>query len=1126
MPSGDIYYSPNPAWPAELIAEIEPTQILIIGQPTDEVVNAAKATGAEIKHYEPERAGLIPLGSTFFRHLNRQDGWKLVFSYLGHDKRDPVIAERQQYLTDTDPLVYVSDSFAFHWDSAQYFGDSAKYKIGDSVQIVVNGDNRVGKVEKIQFVSGEVRYGILTNSGLVHLFEDALEILNSTPGDPLTWIKQRPSNAETIALTLTATKLRDPLTDVIYSFQTSRTLFRPYQFKPVLKMLTGATQRILIADEVGLGKTIEAGLIWSELEFRAPLENVLVVCPAVLRKKWQNEMLNRFDRKLIELNRERLEEWVESLEKGRPEPLCGVATLESLRTSPLLDRLRDIGPKLDLVIVDEAHYLRNSGNKSNQLGQDLSDWAEHMIFLSATPLNLKADDLFNLLSLLDSSQFFDQRIFQDQLEPNRHLNNIAKHLAIPGTDPRNLLPELSAISQTNLGRVMTQRSDYLKLSQVLEKDSLSPADIAEAKRYIANLNTLASVFTRTRKKDSTEASAKREPVPVIVQWTPMELAFYTAIRNWFVSRAMSSGQVPGFALQMPLRQAASCLPAMVEYMKSKYDFKEDEEDPFDIEGDVDPALAEVLMNELVNNLQTLPTFKTDTKYDTFEASLLEALSKNGKQALIFSFFKRTIDYLRGRLAAKGLKVEIMYGATPPEKRYQIMERFRRGDFDILICSEVGSEGLDFEFCNILVNYDLPWNPMRVEQRIGRLDRFGQKSEKIFILNVQVPGTIEDDIFMRLYDRIQLFEDSIGKLEPIIRDEMRELTATLLNPRLTQKQIEEEILRKSVAWEMKQAQLDDLSTHQNLIEGIDSFLIEGFDDHTPGRGRFIGKQEIQRVVEKYLSKHGGSLTQINDSRWMITGSEAISQSLRHLNLQSNRSTRTGIANLSRDLDGRDPGLIVTFDAETAANESLELLSVRHPLLEVVQKDLLASELLLSKFGTLRLPTKYEVKPSLVALHLARSTGIRPKLELWASAIDLETFEIDEQPGHYLLQALAEGSFENSDADFEEVDLFRASGAVENHVALKHRNHRRTLSLDNEAIFAERVEAQKLSLANKINLAQGTLNKVRENRRDPKIITIYQSRIDRLNRELAELIRNPNMVAAELELEAVAYVLVSN
>jgi superfamily II DNA or RNA helicase len=1126
LASGDIYYSPAKSWPAELIAEIQPSQILLIGQPPAEVVIMARETGVEVKHYEPSRIGQIPPGSTFFRNLSRSDGWKLIHNFLGTTQRSPVSAERQQNLENEDPLIYVTETFDFHWGNANYFGENAKFQIGDSVQIINDGDNRVGKIEKIQFVSGEVRYGILTNSGLVHLFEEALEILHSTPGDPLTWIKQRPSNAETIALTLTATKLKDPLTDIIYSFQTSRTLFRPYQFKPVLKMLTGASQRILIADEVGLGKTIEAGLIWSELEFRSPLENVLVLCPAVLKKKWQNEMLNRFDRKLVELNKELLGDWLNAYEKGRAEPLCAVATLESLRSSPHLDQMRDLAPSFDLVIVDEAHYLRNEGNKSHQLGQDLSDWAEYMIFLSATPLNLRADDLFNLLNLLDSAQFFDKQVFEAQLEPNRHLNNIARELTRPGVNPRKLIPELEKIKETSIGSSIAARNDYKRLAEILDTESMTPSEISQSKRHLAALNTLASVFTRTRKAETPEDRAIREPVPVIVNWSPLELAFYTAIRKWFVNRAMVNGHVPGFALQMPLRQAASCLPAMIEYMKSKYDFKEDEEDPFDFGSDLDPELSGILMDELVNNMQKIPNFEYDTKYEVFEEALLNVLGKVGKQVLIFSFFKRTIDYLKMRLLKKGIRVEIMYGNTPADKRYEIMERFRKGEFEILICSEVGSEGLDFEFCNILVNYDLPWNPMRVEQRIGRLDRFGQKAEKIFILNVQIPGTIEDDIFMRLYDRIELFQNSIGHLEPILRDEMKDLTSTLLDPKLSSAQVEAEILRKSIAWETRASELNDLSTHQNLVAGIDAFLIEGFDEHTPGRGRFIGKQEIQRVVGRYLAKFNGSISQVSANRFEIIGSEEISQQMRKLGLSRNKGTRVGVANLARDLDGRSPGLIVTFDAEVAANESLELVSVHHPLLEVVQSDLGSSELLLSKFGTLKLPAQHEVNPSLVGIYLARSRGIRPKLELWSATVNLETFELEKGTGDALLQSLAEGNFENSDYDFATAELKRASQKIENYIAAKHKSEREILNLDNAAIASERLAARKLSLENKINLTQGTLSLVKSDNRAQKIINIYQSRIDRLNRELSDLINFPPEIGAELELEAVAYVLVSN
>ena len=826
------------------------------------------------------------------------------------------------------------------------------------------------------------------------------------------------------------------------------------------------------------------------------------------------------------MNREQLDDWLTSLEKGRPESLTAVATLESLRSSPPLDRMRDLAPNFDLIIVDEAHYLRNQGNKSHQLGQDLSDWAEHLIFLSATPLNLRADDLFNLLNLLDSAQFFDKQVFEAQLEPNRHINNIAKELTRPGVKPRDLINELYKIKETSLGSSMAQRSDFQRLAELLDTEFLSHAGIAQSKRHLAALNTLASVFTRTRKAETPENRAKREPVPVVVNWSPLELGFYTAIRKWFVTRAMANGQVPGFALQMPLRQAASCLPAMIDYMKSKYDFKEDEEDPFDFGTDLDPALSEILMDELVNNLQTLPNFSVDTKYETFEKALLGVLGTAGEQVLIFSFFKRTIDYLKKRLVEKGLRVEIMYGNTPADKRYELMEKFRQGKFEILICSEVGSEGLDFEFCNILVNYDLPWNPMRVEQRIGRLDRFGQKAEKIFILNIQVPGTIEDDIFMRLYDRIDLFQNSIGQLEPILRDEMKDLTSTLLNPKLTQIEVEDEIHRKSIAWETKASELNDLSTHQNLVAGIDAFLIEGFDEHTPGRGRFIGKQEIQRVVHRYLTKFNGSMKQITEHRYELMGSDEISQHLRKLGLARNKGTRTGVANLARDLDGRNPGLIVTFDAEIAANESLELISVQHPLLEVVQNDLSSSELLLSKFGTLKLPPQHTVNPGLVGIYLARSRGIRPKLELWSATVNLANYELEDGAGDSLLQSLAEGSFENSSFDFSGADLFRASQKIENFIASKHRTERETLNIDNTAIASERLAARMLSLQNKINLTEATLNMVSRDNRAQRIINIYQSRIDRLHRELTELTNFPPESHAELEIEAIAYILVSN
>ena len=473
QPTGDLLFSPNLKWLESLDYSIVFESILFIGSPDPETTRVAVESGVETKHYTPSRISLMPKGTTIFK--NHAGGWIAVVCSDGRSDL-PIISDgRQDYLEDDNPIITLTLAFSNLWQQASTIGGTASFGIGDTVQILP--DNTVGKIDKIQIIAGEPRYAVLTGRGIINVFESELERLEMMPGDTSTWINDRPANADTIALTITATKLRDPLTDVIYSFQTSRTLFRPYQFRPVLKMLTGVNQRLLIADEVGLGKTIEAGLIWSELEFRSPLESVLVVCPSALKHKWQSEMRNRFDRELKDLSSPVLADWLEGLEKGRPDKLTAVASLEGLRTSKYLDKLVELAPRFDLVIVDEAHYLRNAGNRSNELGRHLSDWADAMIFLSATPLNLGTSDLFNLLTLLDDVQFFDKNTFDEQIEPNMHLNHVARRLSELNVNPRDLLPILELIEDTAMGDSITSRSDYERLHELLEQDSLSQKNI-------------------------------------------------------------------------------------------------------------------------------------------------------------------------------------------------------------------------------------------------------------------------------------------------------------------------------------------------------------------------------------------------------------------------------------------------------------------------------------------------------------------------------------------------------------------------------------------------------------------------------------------------------------------------
>lgn len=1123
-PIGDLFFSGSLNWFLDTTFEIDFQRILFIGEPDPALTKTASESGIETRHYTPSRLNRMPFGNTSFKASNGQ--WYLCISSGGMSNLESVTDGRQDWLEDEDPILNLTLAFETFWQQGKPVGSSAQFGVGDTVQLLP--DNTVGKVDKVQIIAGEPRYAVLTSRGILNVFESELERLSIMPGDTSTWISSRPADAETIALTITGTKLRDPLTDVIYSFQTSRTLFRPYQFRPVLKMLTGANQRLLIADEVGLGKTIEAGLIWSELEFRSPLESVLVVCPSALKHKWQSEMKNRFDRELKDLSSQVLDEWITSLEKGRPDKITAVASLEGLRTSKHLDRLAELAPRFDLVIVDEAHYLRNAGNRSNELGRHLSDWADAMVFLSATPLNLGTSDLFNLLSLLDDVQFFDKSTFDLQIEPNMYLNQVARRLSELNLNPRDLLPVLDNIQNTAMGDSIVSRTDYERLYELLDQDELNLRDISDAKRHLGELNSLASVFTRTRKAETPEKRAIREPISVFVEWTEQEREIYDAIRSFLISRARRQGQIPGFQLQNPLRQAASCLPAVLELLKGdKYGLRDEDEDHLEFTSDSDEEDEVPSIHELITQLGQLPKLEIDSKYRDFEEGLRRAREGGSDQALVFSFFTRTIVYLEKRLLEDGYKVKIMYGKTPRDQRQIVMNQFRNKEFDILICSEVGSEGLDFEFCNILVNYDLPWNPMRVEQRIGRLDRFGQKADKIFILNIRIPGTIEDDIFMRLFNRIGVFEDSIGELEPILRDEIRDITSVLLDPKLTNTELEFEVQRFGIAVEKKRKDLDDLATHKNLVAGIDAFLIEGFDEYTPGRGRFLGKDEIVRVVSRYLAKNHGSLTQSDANHWNIIGSPTIASSLREQIKSNSSGTTLGIATLARELDGRQPGLRVTFDPETAAKESIELISVRNPLLRCVKEDLVANENLWSRFGAVSVPQISHESLSfggryLVGIHLARAQGVRPSLELWTTAYDLSTQEIVNGPGDALLQSLAANTFTNTDARFDLSALKSANNFIEKIVGEKQQIQRGRLAQDNSAIQRERTLAKEISLMNKISAAEQRLATVIQDNRDQRVITMNKSRLNSLKRELAEANLPSKEIKSSLTVEAVAYV----
>lgn len=1088
-----------------------PGTCLVLGEPSDGLLARAEADELEVRIGDgPEWVGLLHTGT----YTLRIEGAVTLLVVVAGLPPGPVESGRVRFAPGhlgLAPAVHKAK-----WGQATAARTAAGVAEGDMVRIRTSGD--LARVSSVKSRTGQFEAVVDGPRGLQTLDVTALDLVEGDPRDPGFWVTQAPGSAEDLALTITWTKLRHHLTDTLYSFASSKTIFRPYQFAPVLKLLASATGRLLVADEVGLGKTIEAGLIWSELEQRTKLDRVLVVAPASLALKWRSEMARRFDRELTLMKPKDLLDVAVRLGEGRDISFAGVISIESLRSATeTLQALTDVHARLDLVIVDEAHALRNRGRRGYEMGQLLSDWADVLVFLSATPLNLGQSDLFNLVNMLREDEFNDENVFAAQLEPNQVLNEIARRLRSDRREPRKLLALAETITSMELGKAVTPRPDFDLLRRVLDTDGpLDHEQVARAKRAVAGLNTLGSLLTRTRKVDVPDAKAKRVAQQIDVEWTPQERGMYDGIQSRYMSEFLARGTPPGFGMQMPLRQAASCLPAMQEVLRKKHgsfaDELEDEEvDVLEEEEVTAAGRSEPMV--LTSLPELLRPLVVDSKYEAMEERLLALREEGVRQVMIFSFFKGTLAYLEGRLGER-FSVRSMTGGTPMEQRQQTMEAFRANQFDVLLLSQVGAEGLDFEFCNVLVNYDLPWNPMQVEQRIGRLDRFGQTHEKIFIFNMRVPGTIESDIFERLYTRIGLFEESIGELEPILRDELKVMTRTLLDPRLSEVERAEETERMGVALAERAQQVKQLEDARGALATVDQLQVDGMTEDGPADGRFIGPVEVRRLVERLLARCGGQLRGPNRAGiCRLTGSDDLARRVRTLSGRRSGSMRT-VGQLAADLRDQKP-VRVTFDSDVASKHEVELISSRHPLVEVALQALEGSDLALSRFGVVAVPgLDPRCGGYLAKLDLAETTGLRPQLELWVTAVDLSTGAVVEDLGSTLLEGAARGQLMDA-SEKPSPDLPRLLGLVDDALSLRRQQVQAERRADNDALVDARVASQLRSIDLKIAKAERTLRDVVEAGRDDRVVRLHQGRIKNLGAD-RDAVRDDLSTKKELDV----------
>ncbi|GMU52609.1 MAG: hypothetical protein AMXMBFR33_17550 [Candidatus Xenobia bacterium] len=813
---------------------------------------------------------------------------------------------------------------------------------------------------------------------------------------------------------LTMRKLSNPLTDVLYSYSASRTDLLPHQFVPLMKLLDSPRQRLLIADEVGLGKTIEAGLILSELKTRRSVRRVLVVCQgSLLLSKWVEELGTRFDERFERLDRNRLLECLKELERDRDPDIRWVASLPLLRQDDIQEIIEESGLHFDLVIVDEAHRMRNAGTQTNELGQLLGRISDVLLFLTATPLHLGNEDLYSLLNILDPASFNDLGFFRELIRPNQFINQAIRELrATERLDGvASTLRELRRLSgaewlhENQNFRLLEQRAQPGRIVDARER--------LEIERLLTGLNPLSHIVTRTCRRDVNIDFALRRPTRIHVTLKDAELDFLQGVENLARQVHLHSSFATGasFAVIMLRRQVASCLPGMVCYLRDILSNAEIGDDELDVEVDGGASagekktsftLPESLLPDAWSLLTQGESLKTDTKFDLFWQQLQLQIEAGQKKVVVFSFFRRTLAYLDDSLRSKGLKTFRLDGSVPPERREQLVEEFRdTPDPAVLLSSEVGGEGLDFQFASVMFNYDLPWNPMVVEQRIGRIDRYGQQSPTITIFNFSVDETIEQRIFEALYERIEIFERAIGDLEGILGEHLHDLTRDILSYKLTPEEEARKARQIADAIVRERQQLEELEQQAARVND-DGYFFQRIREVSTGT-KFLMPEELQCFVEACIKRlaPGTKLVPSKDypGAFSYRGADELRKEL--LKLDDAPQSRSAFV---RVVDA----IPMTLNATVAnRHKRLEFLNARHPVIQALQRRADALGDVFRPAAAFECPTDGDAGDYLCFFHLLSVEGFRKDVSLICVPISIEPIAAHFELGESILQKLQAG-----------------------------------------------------------------------------------------------------------------------
>lgn len=618
----------------------------------------------------------------------------------------------------------------------------------------------------------------------------------------------------------------------------------PHQRRAFLRMYGAKPDhvpRLLIADEVGLGKTVQAGLLIRQAWLAGRLRRGIILAPANVCTQWQAELREKFalDWPIYDGRCFRRYDPVTQSIVDSPVTRDAWSAEPFVIMSSHLARRRDRRPELleaepyDLVIVDEAHHARQKRtggrvdpNMLMRLLRDLRNRTHGLILLSATPLQTHAMELYDLLSLLGLPPEWDavayERYFAALAEPHFSVEKMEECARLFratetffGCLPTERASRSGGTAGQPLSTIRTRRiMGALRGAASIPRRQLNGEDRAAAIRIMKRWTPVAALMSRHTRSLLRQYQAEgklqariavRDVQDRFIDMERPERDIYERVEEFIRSAYQNADQSQrtaiGFVLTIYRKRLSSSFAALAHSLQGRLERQLDD-DQFDLEESGEEVDAEEVrgqeevtrrllestaIRDILADLERLPI---DTKARTLRDELSRLAAEGYQQTMVFTGYTDTMDGLRDWLvdqtgrevicfSGRGGEIQMPDGGWKIVSRAEIKKRFREGRGDILLCTDAAAEGLNFQFCGSLINYDMPWNPMRVEQRIGRIDRLGQKFETIRIINLHYHDTVETEVYLALSGRIKLFEDMVGGLQPILSAISREIGSLAL-----------------------------------------------------------------------------------------------------------------------------------------------------------------------------------------------------------------------------------------------------------------------------------------------------------------------------------------------------------